>query len=155
MKFDNLAYKGLSAMSCILLVLMTGLCVLQVICRYVLKISLSFTEELARFLFIWITFLGTAMAVKKNQHVKMELLLDKLPDSLKLVFRTAAFLLTLLTYGILMYSGAIVVWKTMRQTSAALNLPMGYIYASVPVSVAFMLVFEFTQFIGKRAGKQK
>lgn len=143
-KVENRIYKLVSWVTIMLFMIMVGLCILQVVCRYVLKVSLSFTEELARFLFIWTTFLGTAMALKRNKHVKMELLVQSLPEIVQRLIKLLVFVTEMLIYGVLFYSGVQVVSKTMVQTSAAMNVPMGLVYSVVPISAIIMVVFEMT-----------
>lgn len=126
--------------------LMIVLCIAQVVCRYVLHVSLSFTEELARFLFIWITFLGSAMVLQKGKHIRMDLLYNSLNPIMRKTFRILIILITLVICVVLFYSGVMVVKGTMIQTSAALKLPMAYVYASVPISAVFMLLFEIFAF---------
>ena len=66
-----------------LMALMSVLIGVQVFMRYVMGASLSWSEELARYLFIWMTYLGVAYAVRKNAHIRVTMLTDKLPDHLK------------------------------------------------------------------------
>jgi len=140
-RMNNSIYSFTKNIAIVMFIGMLVLSMLQVFCRYVLKISLSFTEELARFLFIWVTFLGTAMALKKNQHVCMELLLEQLPATARKVIELVGTITSAVIYLIMIWSGYVVVSKTMRQTSAALNLPMGLVYAVVPVCGILMLLF--------------
>ena len=119
---------------------MVVLSILQVVCRYVLKISLSFTEELARFLFIWVTFLGTAMAMRKGQHVKMELMLGAVPPAIRNALEFIGRVVSMCIYLVMIGGGVMVMQKTMDQTSAALNLPMSLVYLAVPVCGALMLL---------------
>lgn len=141
-KIENKIYEVVSWVTIMLFLVMVGLCILQVICRYVLKVSLSFTEELARFLFIWTTFLGTAMALKKNKHVKMELLVQSLPEIVQKLLNVLVFVSEMLIYVVLLYSGVQVVSKTIAQTSAAMNVSMGIVYSVVPISAIIMMIFE-------------
>lgn len=146
-KMEKIVYKGVLYVASTMFVGMVSLCVLQVLCRYVFQISLSFTEELARYLFIWITFLGSVMALNKNKHVKMQLLVQQFPFTVQKIIRYIVFMVTMTTYGVLIYSGLIIVNKTMQQTSAAMNLPMGFVYMAVPISVVIMVVIEILKFM--------
>ena len=141
-KLEENIYKGVLFVSSTMFITMVSLGILQVFCRYALKISLSFTEELGRFLFIWVTFLGTVLALKKNKHVNMELLVLQFPKKLQEIIKYLVFAVTMGTYGVLIYSGLFIVGKTMKQTSAAMNMPMGIVYAAVPISVVIMVIFE-------------
>lgn len=60
-----------------LLVLMVSFVVIQVVCRF-LRVPTPWTEEMARYLYVYITFLGSAVALKENEHVVIDLLLSKL-----------------------------------------------------------------------------
>lgn len=139
-KINNLLYGITRKASILMFVGMVVLSIVQVVCRYVLKISLSFTEELARFLFIWVTFLGTAMAMKKGQHVKMELLLNVVPPAVRSAIEFAGRVISMGIYLVMIGGGTVVILKTMDQTSAALNLPMSLVYLAVPVCGALMLL---------------
>ena len=152
-KVENYMYQGVKWSAVVLFVIMIGLCILQVVCRYVLKISLSFTEELARFLFIWVTFLGTAMAMKKHQHVNMDLLVHLFPESVQRVVNLIVTLFVECTYLMMVYSGVRVMMKTTSQTSPAMNLPMAVVYAAVPVSMLIMAFFQICEFAER--GNQK
>lgn len=149
-KLELYLYTGVKWTAVLMFSIMVSLCLLQVISRYVLKISLSFTEELSRFLFIWISCLGTAMALKKHQHVKMDLLISIFPSSARIFLESAVSIFTLFIYMILVYSGICVMAKTMNQTSAAMNLPMGLVYAAVPVSFTVMILFQISGWLNRK-----
>ena len=146
-KFNEMLYKAVKGISILMLAIMIILCLVQVFYRYILQLPLSFSEELARFIFIWITFLGTAMALKKHKHVKMELLVQTFPVKIQVLIKKIIFGVSILTYLLMIYSGFLVVNKTMIQTSAALKVPMGLIYLAVPLSGILMLLFEVDNFL--------
>ena len=149
-RLEKNLYTGVKWVTILLFLGMVLLCALQVICRYVLKVSLSFTEELARYLFIWTTFLGSAMAVTKNKHVSMDLLVDAFPEKIgSLIHKAVAFFLAIM-YLVLIYSGIRVMQKTMDQTSPAMNTPMGLVYMAVPVSMAIMIIFQIGGYLGRK-----
>lgn len=141
-KLNNTLFGITRKASILMFVGMVALSILQVICRYVLKVSLSFTEELARFFFIWVTFLGTAMAMKKGQYVKMELLLGAVPPIVRTALEFIGRVISACIYLVMIGGGVAVMWKTMDQTSAALNLPMSFVYLAVPVCGALMLLIS-------------
>lgn len=58
----------------LLLLAMTTLAVVQVVTRYVLELPLPWIEEMTRYLMIWMIFIGTALAISKKAHLKVELL---------------------------------------------------------------------------------
>jgi TRAP-type C4-dicarboxylate transport system permease small subunit len=141
-KLVNILFSAAKWTSVVLFALMVLLSIVQVVCRYVLQISLSFTEELARFLFIWVTFLGTALALKKDQLVKMDLLVQQFPAVVQKAIRVLLFIVSLAAYWIMVYYGFVLLQKTLHQTSAALKIPMAYIYLVVPICGILMALFE-------------
>ncbi len=107
----------------------------QVVFRYVLNSSLTWSEELSRYLFVWITFLGAALAVRDGIHIRIDMLVTRLPER---VAKVLAALVGLLVFGFLL---AMIVWgfQLVRQTSGtpspALRLPENYVYyAALPVA---------------------
>lgn len=119
---------------------MSILVILQVVFRYAIQSSLSFSEELARFLFVWSTFLGTAIALSRRAHVSIEIIVANLPRKIKkaviLVTNSVGFVF----FSILIWYGIKMSLRTVDQTSAAMGLPMCFVYAAVPVSGLILLL---------------
>lgn len=121
---------------------MTVMIFLQVVYRYVLGESLSFSEELARYMFIWSVAMGSALALKTRSHIGVELLVERLPKSLGNQAKGLACLISLVFYGMLIWYGFEMVVETMDQESPALELPMGYVYLSIPLSAIVLFICE-------------
>jgi len=127
------------------LVFLTVLMVLvvfsQVFFRYVLNQPNPWTEELARYLFIWISMLGAAFGVMKRSHFGFDLLVKKMPPYLQKfehVFVHACMgilIFALIYYGCRMYR------VVAFQITPALQIPMRYVYLSLPVS-GFLMGFH-------------
>lgn len=115
----------------------------QVTARYILQSPSSFTDELARFLLIWIGLLGAGYASGKHMHLAIDLLpakLDPVPrNKLQIFINTLIGLFALLAMVIggirLMY-----ITLSLGQTSAALGIPLGLVYLAVPLS-GFIILF--------------
>mgnify|MGYP004473478123 CR=1 FL=1 len=114
----------------------------QVISRYVLGHSLSWSEELARYIFIWQIWLGSSYCVQKNRHIRIDIFTHKLPKGAKNVFETFVAIVSIAFLIFLTFKGIKIVQMVSRmcQTSAALKLPMSYIYACIPVSCILMMI---------------
>ena len=114
----------------------------QVISRYVLGHSLSWSEELARYIFIWQIWLGSSYCVQKNRHIRIDIFTHKLPKGAKNVFETFVAIVSIAFLIFLTFKGIKIVQMVSRmgQTSAALTLPMSYIYACIPVSCILMMI---------------
>lgn len=114
----------------LLMAAMSLLIGLQIFMRYVMGASLSWSEELARYLFIWATYLGIAYGVQKGAHIRVTMVTDLLSQHSQVAVR----ILTHLIFGAfalyVMYQGWFMVEKTFRfgQKSASLGIPMGFVY---------------------------
>ncbi len=115
---------------------------IQVIMRYVFGQSLSWSEELARYLFIWYTWTGTSLAVRYKKHIRIEILKDLIHARAKLYIE----LLVLILWGgfsvFLGIKGVQVIKVLARsgQTSAALEIPMTFVYAAIPFGCFLMFL---------------
>ncbi|MCL4369910.1 MAG: TRAP transporter small permease [Chloroflexi bacterium] len=112
----------------------------QVFCRYVLHDSPSWTEELARYDFIWISFLGSFVAFKRRAHVIVDTLLVALPPNVQRILTIAVQLAVAVFLVVLVQEGWKMILVTSNTKATMLQVPMSYVYAAVPVSAALMLV---------------
>ena len=108
----------------------------QVIARYILNNSIPWSEELARYLFVWISWLGTAYAAKNKSHLRIQLLKEKLILELVVYAVWIVFAVFLAIRGFMILKTIL----TFSQKSPALGLPMQYVYAAVPVGCCLMVV---------------
>jgi TRAP-type C4-dicarboxylate transport system permease small subunit len=103
----------------------------------------SFTDELSRFLLIWIGLLGASYATGKKMHLTIDLLPNSLTGRKKKILNLIIHLLVMLFAFLVMVIGGIrlvYITLTLGQTSSALEIPLGYIYMIVPVS-GIMIIF--------------
>ena len=133
-----------------LLVVVFGLLVVdvvwQVVSRYVVGQSSSFTEEFARFSLIWLTVLGAAhINGSREGHLSMDFLLSKLPADKKVKRQKIIQILMAIFALIIMVIGGgnlVYITLTLGQTSSALQLPLGVVYAIVPISGLIIIFFS-------------
>ncbi len=120
----------------------------QVVSRYLLGDASGWTEELARFLLIWIGLLGGALAYQRRLHLGLDLLPEYLrkhrPGSLVTVMNGAAidFCVLVFAVAVLVVGGGALVLLTLdlEQYSPALGLPMGVVYLCLPASGVLMSI---------------
>lgn len=123
----------------------------QVFARFVLNSPSSFTEELARFLLIWVGILGGGYAVGQHDHLALELLPQNLEgraqEWLKIAIQGCiiAFSLAVLIAGGLRL---VYIQLTLGQTSASLGIPLGYVYTVLPLSGAVMIFYSVVHISG-------
>jgi TRAP-type C4-dicarboxylate transport system permease small subunit len=116
----------------------------QVASRFLLNNPSSFTEEVARYLLVWVGLLGAAYAVGKRIHLAIDLLPSKLEGRrsavLELFIEICIFAFSAL---VLVGGGSGLVWLTLDlgQTSAALQVPLGLVYLALPLSGLLMMYY--------------
>jgi TRAP-type C4-dicarboxylate transport system permease small subunit len=133
-------------------VIMTIMIFLQVIFRYVIKAPLSFSEELARYMFVWSVAMGSALALRKRKHIGVEVFVEWLPVRVRDQVKIVGGLFNLLFFGLLVWYGFVMVGATMDQLSPALLLPMGYVYLAIPSSGIVLFVCEIANFLENYVG---
>ena len=125
----------------VLLVAIVTVTFIQVLFRYVFQLSLAWTEELARFIFMWLASLGAAYAFKTRSHFALRFIADKLSDTGQKIL---AALVTLLMSGFLL----VFIWKAIEyvqsvsgQIGPSTSLPMAVPYFSAVVGGVLMLYY--------------
>ena len=119
--------------------------VIQVVARYFLETSMPWTEELARYAFIWSTLLGASVLVKSKGHPGVDAITGKLKGQVKIVQEALLAIVIMIIAAVGIRYGIELVQITMGQTSAALNIPYGFIYLSFPVSCIAMIIHELSE----------
>lgn len=123
-----------------LLILLNLVVGLQVFSRYVLNHSLYWSEELARYLFIWLVFLSAAMVLRMDRHIQVTAFVDLLPAPLRKGIYFLGDLLMLAFVGIVCVQGirlASMVWTVW---TAAMEIPWSLVYLGIILGMAAMLV---------------
>lgn len=123
----------------------------QVFTRFILGQPSSFTDELARFLLIWVGLLGAAFAVGQRLHLAIDLVSDGLSPRRRQVLGVVIESVVLaFAVGVMLVGGWQLVSLTLLlgQTSAALGVPLGYVYSVLPLSGAIMAFYAIV-FIGQ------
>lgn len=149
MKTADVFFNKIFRIMEIILVSIFGLLVIdvlgQVFSRYVLNTSFAFTEELARFSLIWLSILGAAYLSGKREHLSMDFLYQKFSGKNRkkvLIFiELCIFSFALI---VMVIGGFNLVYTTLHlgQLSGTLRIPLGYIYAILPVSGLFIMLFS-------------
>ncbi len=143
--------RGLEVVLITLMVIIVIVVCWQVFSRFILEFPSSYTDELSRFLLIWITMLGASYASGRNSHLAIDILQGKLKGKSrgKLQILIQLFIL-IFSISVLVVGGSYLVWITfsLRQISAALGLPMGWVYISIPVSGILVSFFSLNSIRG-------
>ena len=137
--FDDLLARGEAWALIGLVSVMTIIVFLQVIYRYILTEPLHWSEEMARYLFVWLSLLGAALAFQRRGHFGFEVLVQRFPPRERRVLGVVTHLLAGFLLSILLVQGILLVQKTSLQESPAMGMAMGWAYACIPVGAALML----------------
>lgn len=130
------------SISMLLLAVMTVVLFVQVIMRRGFNNSLVWSEELARYIFIWLVYLGISYGAKQIRHIKIEGALLMFPKFLRPYIILIGDLLFLAYAIIIIYTGIDLVQRQMmlNQVSPALSIPMSIVYAAPVVGFAFTAI---------------
>lgn len=149
----NRIVNGLDRSLANLVVLLMGSLVLvvtwQVAARYLLGSPSSVTEEIARFLLIWIGLLGSAYAYRKKMHLAFDYLLRKQSETLQKRFEMGIHaLIGIFSLLVLVVGGGRLVQLSLElgQRSAALQVPLGVVYLVLPLSGLIVMLYS-AQFV--------
>lgn len=125
-------------MIAIMLLVMSVTIAYQVLSRFVLGASLSWSEELARYLMAWLVFVGAAVAIRKSELIGVEALVSIASDNIKKVLKLLVYLICLGFSIFLIVKGFEMLEVVKNQQSPAMRIPMTWVYASIPVCGAVM-----------------
>lgn len=131
----------------IVLALLSIFVIVQVFCRYFLSAPLTWSEELARYLQIWMVMLGSATMMRKGGHLAIDIVTASMPPKVKRVTDVIVYLATIIFFGIVLYYGIFLTMNAGRQTSPAVNMPMSFVYAALPTGSALILMETIIRFI--------
>ncbi len=122
----------------------------QVFTRFILHHPSSFTEELARYLLIWVGLLGAAYAAGKKMHLAIDVVLQGLKKKARIgteifiqVFIFSFALFVMVAGGLRL----VTITLTLKQVSAALGIKLGYIYLVLPLSGLLIMFYSAIFFI--------
>lgn len=128
---------------------------LQVLFRYVLSSPLAWTEELARFTFIWMTFIASALAAVNSEHVAITMFEEKLKGTAKAILIALSNLLSSMFFATAAYFSIEKWGKLGMQTSAALKIPMNMIYLGIIIGCMIMFLWYLSRSVKAVSGMIK
>ena len=134
------------------LVLLMSLMVLnvtwQVLSRYVFQNPSSFTDELSRYMLVWLGMLGAAYVAGQDQHIAIDLLPNRLVGKSKMKLMILVNVIVLFfAFSVMVLGGINLVYITfiLGQKSATMQIPLAYIYTILPVSGLLVIYYQIFQ----------
>lgn len=154
-KITDLLCKALSGLLFVLIILLVALTFLQVLCRFVFKIPISWSEESVRMCFVWIIFLGSAVAVKEGTHLMLDMLTSHLPGFAQKVLRVLVLVGMTVCSGVLLWGSIDYCTRTWNKSMIAVPLPAWCLNLAVPISAALMILFLIEKILEEFAPHRK
>lgn len=141
---DGLAWFNESAgkvgrnLSLTLVGLMTAAILLQVFFRYVLGSALTWSEEVARFMMVWMTFLVAPIAYRAGANVALDIVISRIPGR---AFELLKIIINLLVIGFVVtffFESFGLIGRGLKMKASTVDIPMAYVYAIIPISFVVM-----------------
>ena len=141
-------YDGLGLLGGVVLAAMALAVFVQVLLRYVFTYALDGLDEVPRYLFVWLVMIGAAAAMHRGEHTALDYFRQRLAPrgrALAVIVTNGVGMLLFLS---LIKTSFVLVPNSNLQSSAGLGLPLGYVYAAVPVGAALILLPMAWRFAG-------
>lgn len=122
----------------LILAAMTAIVTLQVIFRYLLGQPLAWSEELARLLQVWLTYIAVGTVLGERGHIEVDFFVGLLPVRVRVLIAVFTDVLIALFSVVLINAGVALVTVQMASSSSALRIPMAFF--SLPITIASVLV---------------
>ena len=148
-KLSNGLYKIEQLLAIILCFLMLFSLSAGVLFRYVFSAPLTWSDEVAIYSLVWLTFIGGSMSIKNQSSAAVTIVLDRFKGTLKKILLGISFLIVLLFVCYIFYLS--IIWLNSPnisiQRSNSMRMPMIYAYISVPISFLFIIIHSLDLFI--------
>jgi TRAP-type C4-dicarboxylate transport system permease small subunit len=131
---------------------MTVIVAIQVFSRYVLNHSLFWSEELARYLLVWLTFLGASVAYRRKAHPGIDVVIVRASPSVQKLFRLVVHFASILLFGVMILFGFKFSYFVRMQISPALHLPKWIIFSIIPISGFILMIHGLAFLFGEVKG---
>jgi TRAP-type C4-dicarboxylate transport system permease small subunit len=132
----------------VLLASMTVIVFLQVLFRYVLNHPLDWSEELGSFAFVWMSLLGASIGLKRNEHPRLDLVVNLFSSETQRLIAGLYNLAILFLLAVLFIYGVSLTASMKSQLTAALQYSVSFVYAVLPISAAIMFIHLAIQTVG-------
>jgi TRAP-type C4-dicarboxylate transport system permease small subunit len=137
--------RAVRALLALLLAVMVASVTWQIVSRYVLTSPSSWTEELARFMLIWIGLVGGAYAYRRGMHLGLELLAERLAGRARTLHAALVHVAVAIFAAFVLVGGGanlVALTYSLAQYSPALGLPMAVVYCALPLSGILLLLYS-------------
>jgi len=139
---ESLDLRLLTLLASVLVAATVSLTFAQVVLRYVFNNPQAWAEEVGRYLFVWITFLGAAAAFARDTHIRIDVVLNLFGERAMRAGDLVRRFVELTAAAALLYSGILVAWKHRKAPFYTIpELPQAIFYVAVPVGSLIALIY--------------
>jgi TRAP-type transport system small permease protein len=139
-KAVDLFWKMLSNVTLFCFIAMLFVMILQVFFRDVLRISVSWTDETTRYFFIWAIFLGSALAQRTREHIRITVLVDRFRPRLRRFFNTVIDIFSILISMVLLIGCIKMMITTYGVLTSTIPISFTYIYLALALGITMMVI---------------
>jgi len=125
----------------VLMLVMTVTVSLQIVFRYVFNIPLAWSEEAARFAFVWVSFFGASALMRIREHINVTVFVDRFPPRLRAAAVFVANLCGFICVYFFLVGGIALTTNEWAQLAPAMQIPMGWIYLVIPIATGLMAIW--------------
>jgi TRAP-type C4-dicarboxylate transport system permease small subunit len=134
------------------LIIMTSIVFVAVIFRYGLNDALPWSEEIAKFFMVWLTFLAAPVGLSRGSHVAIETLSSYLGGRPRQVVQAFVFMSIIALMVIFVKEGTFLTWNARIQRHSTVDLSILYVYMAMPIGCAATALVAFEYFLGACKG---
>ena len=134
--------RGVLDIACIVFLVMTILIVLfQVFNRFWFNLPAPWTEEISRYIFVWLCILGITRGVRDNLHIKVDLVVGRFPEKVQTIIDFFINIVVIVLLSVVIISGFKLLPLTVNRKAATINISMYYLYVGIPASAIVMVIY--------------
>ena len=141
------AERAVDVLAVVLFAIMFGVIVLQIVLRYVFNAPLVWTDEAAQYLFVWVSFLGWAMAARKRIHIGISVVIDRLPPSARRTLHATWCALQVAFAVVLLVVGTVITRAQSDVQMVSIDFSFWPVYLVVPLAAAFLIAYAVRDLI--------
>jgi len=146
-KLCNAIFKGFYLFAAFTFTVLLTILLINVISRNLLGGSIAWIEEISRYIFTWMIFMGIAIGVHYKKHLGVEFVVGLYPAKVKKAAYFISDVLTLVLFIILAIYGFRYAGKSMKMFSPIMGIPYGIVYLCVPIGAIFSTFYCFARII--------
>jgi TRAP-type C4-dicarboxylate transport system permease small subunit len=141
------AERALDALAVVLFLAMFAAILAQVFMRYVLNAPLVWTDELAQYLFVWVAFLGWALAARRRAHIAITMVTDRLPAPARLALQLFWLLALLGFAAVLLWNGVAITQDNLDVQMTSMQFGYWLVYLVVPLTALCLALYALRDIV--------